>query len=448
MTIENTLPSRTILTVTQLNQQARGCLESNFMSVWVKGEVSNFSAPTSGHWYFTLKDNGAQIKAAMFRAKNSRLKFTPQHGDEVIVRGRVSLYEGRGDYQLLVDDIEPVGAGKLQLAFEQLKNKMREKGWFDEERKKPLPEKPSHVAIITSPTGAALQDMLSVAQRRYPLMRITVLPAAVQGDLAAPELANQLRNAQGIDADLIIIGRGGGSLEDLWAFNEPQVARAIIDSTVPVISAVGHETDFSISDFVADLRAPTPSAAIELATPDIADMHRSLVASAKQLLSLQRGRLERLGQQVDIAASRLKHPSVQLNTQRAQLEALSQKLVNHAERVMANRLQRFTRVSSALNQHSPDKQIVLARARLSALASKPLATIEQQLSTKRQALGQAGALLQANSPLQTFARGYSMATNTKGELVRSSEQIKKGEIVDLRFSDGGAKAEIIETSPK
>jgi len=445
MTNSNTLPERTLLTVSQLNQQAKRCLESNFLNVWVEGEISNFSAPASGHWYFTLKDSSAQIKAAMFRAKNSRVGYTPSHGQQVVVRGRISLYEGRGDYQLLVDDIEPAGEGKLQIAFEQLKKKMLDLGWFDEDRKKAIPDAPGHIALITSPTGAALQDMLSVAGRRYPLVKLTVLGAAVQGDLAAGELAQRLRDAHSLTErpDLIIIGRGGGSLEDLWAFNEPQVARAILDCEIPVISAVGHETDFSISDFVADLRAPTPSAAIELATPDIRELHQSLVGKAKRLLFAQRAHLETIAQRVDIAVSRLKHPSHKLDQQTAQLQQLYSRLHQAITRELHDGKLRSNTAHNALMMNHPSKRLALAKQSV-ANSDARLNILMQQLTEKpRSRLASAAALLNANSPLASFAKGYAAVLKEDGRLVKDAEEVSVGEHIDIRLAKGKLKAKVI-----
>jgi len=445
MTNSSSLPERTLLTVTQLNQQAKRCLESNFLNVWVEGEISNFSSPASGHWYFTLKDSSAQIKAAMFRVKNARLGYTPTHGQQVIVRGRVSLYEGRGDYQLLVDDIEPAGEGKLQIAFEQLKKQMLERGWFDEARKKAIPESPSHIALITSPTGAALQDMLSVAGRRFPLVKLSVLGASVQGDLAAPELAQRIRDAHNLAdrPDLIIIGRGGGSLEDLWAFNEPQVARAILDSDIPVISAVGHETDFSISDFVADLRAPTPSAAIELATPDIRELHQALVAKAKRLLFAQRARLETLAQQIDIAASRLKHPSHQLDQQRALIQQLYSRLHHSAQATLHSANLRNQRAHSALMVNHPSERLALAKQAVANASTRLDRQGKTLTDSARSRLANAAALLNANSPLASFAKGYAAVTKADGTLLKDASNVDSGEQIDIRLAKGELKAQVL-----
>jgi exodeoxyribonuclease VII large subunit len=264
-----------ILSVTELNRRARQLLEVHLATVWVRGEISNLSMPSSGHWYFTLKDDKAQIRCAMFRGNNALLRFKPEHGMQVIARGRVSLYEGRGDYQLIAENLQVDGAGNLQIAFEQLKAKLEDERLFDDDFKQELPTLPKHVGVITSPTGAAIRDILSIFKRRFPAIQISIFPVPVQGADAAPAIIKALQLANkhtGFDA--LILARGGGSLEDLWAFNEEAVARAVFASEIPVVSAIGHETDFTICDFVADIRAATPSAAAELLSPDIADYER------------------------------------------------------------------------------------------------------------------------------------------------------------------------------
>jgi exodeoxyribonuclease VII large subunit len=254
-----------ILSVTDLNRRARQLLEIQFSMVWVRGEISNLSTPSSGHSYFTLKDNKAQIRCAMFKGNNSLLRFKPEHGMQIIARGRVSLYEGRGDYQLIIENMSVDGAGNLQIAFEQLKQKLADERLFDEEFKQALPAFPQHIGVITSPTGAVIRDILSVLKRRFPAIRVSIFPVPVQGEYAAPAIVHALALAnQQADIDTLILARGGGSLEDLWAFNEEAVVRAVFASEIPVVSAVGHETDFTLCDFVADVRAPTPSVAAEL----------------------------------------------------------------------------------------------------------------------------------------------------------------------------------------
>src|SRR5690606_35272474 len=260
---------REILSVSQLNRRAKQLLETHLPLLWVEGELSNVSQPSSGHWYFTLKDDQAQVRCAMFRNRNMLVRFKPQQGQQVLVRARVSLYEGRGDYQLIAEHMEEAGTGALQRAFEALKAKLGAEGLFDEARKRPIPTLPRHIGVITSPTGAAIRDVLTVLERRFPSIPVTVIPVAVQGKESAPQIvrALELANRCGL-FDVLLLTRGGGSLEDLWSFNEEAVARAVAASQLPVVCAVGHEVDFSIADFVADLRAPTPSAAAELMTPD------------------------------------------------------------------------------------------------------------------------------------------------------------------------------------
>ncbi|MGM0632901.1 MAG: exodeoxyribonuclease VII large subunit, partial [Pseudomonadota bacterium] len=300
----------TVLTVSSLNRMARSLLEDGFPSVVVEGEISNLAVPASGHWYLTLKDERAQIRCAMFRGNNRSVRVRPANGMLVTVRGRLSLYEARGDYQLILDRMEEAGAGALQRAFEELKQRLRDEGLFDTERKKPLPARCHHVAIVTSRTGAALQDMLTVFQRRFPLMRITVLPVPVQGDEAPPAIVRALRIANrrrhDLAFDALIVGRGGGSLEDLQAFNEESVARAIAASELPVVSAVGHETDVSIADFAADVRAPTPSAAAELLSPDATALQQRFTQSGQRLASTMQQLLRQRHEQVHTLLRRLR----------------------------------------------------------------------------------------------------------------------------------------------
>jgi len=281
--------ARQVLSVSDLNRYSRELLEAAFPSVWVEGEISNFSAPSSGHWYFTLKDSDAQVRCAMFRNRNLRARLRPANGDRVLVRGSVSLYTARGEYQLIAEELEAAGAGALQRALELLRQRLAAEGLFAPERKRALPPFPAHLGVITSATGAALHDILTVLRRRYPPLRVSVFPVPVQGEGAGAQIAAAIASANRVAAtldpplDVLLVGRGGGSLEDLWAFNEEILARAIHASALPVVSAVGHETDFTIADFVADVRAPTPSAAAELLTPDRDTLLRSLAASRTRL---------------------------------------------------------------------------------------------------------------------------------------------------------------------
>ncbi len=320
------------LSVSQLNGLAKQLLEDCFAQVNVTGELSTLSRPSSGHWYFTLKDDRAQIRCAFFKGKNMRVNFNPEPGQQVSVRGKVSLYEGRGDYQLIVDSMQQAGAGALALAFEKLKQELLAAGWFDPEHKKPLPSTIKHVAVVTSPTGAAIHDILSVFKRRWPAMQISVLPVLVQGTNAAGQIANAIAQAnhwartKQQDFDVILVSRGGGSLEDLWPFNEHIVAAAIHDSELPVISAVGHEVDFSISDFVADIRAATPSAAAELLSPDQAELVSKLHLLKGRLTKAQQLRLRRWQEQLQSLTRRVRDPRSQLREQSQRLDDLELRL--------------------------------------------------------------------------------------------------------------------------
>ncbi len=300
---------KNILSVSQLNRRAKQLLETHIPLIWVSGELSNFAKPGSGHWYFSLKDERAQIRCAMFKQANSRLRWQPTAGMHVLVRARVSLYEGRGDYQLIVEHMEEAGAGALMQAFEDLKAKLQKEGLFDESQKQALPRFPQHIGIITSPTGAAVRDILAVIQRRYPIVNSTIIPVAVQGTGAAKGIVGAIKKAiEFAKFDALILTRGGGSIEDLWAFNDEALARAINACPIPIISAVGHEVDFTIADFVADIRAPTPSVGAEIITPDINEWLQTLDDVQRQLIRHQRRLIQQKLQQLAFLQRRLRHP--------------------------------------------------------------------------------------------------------------------------------------------
>lgn len=387
-----------IFSVTELNRRARQLLETHLATVWVSGEISNLSTPSSGHWYFTLKDEKAQIRCAMFRGHNALLRFKPEHGMQVIARGRVSLYEGRGDYQLIVENLQVAGAGNLQVAFEQLKNKLAAEGLFDEDFKQALPDMPRHVGIITSPTGAAVRDIVSVFKRRFPATKLSIFPVPVQGADAAPAIirALQLANTQP-DIEALIIARGGGSLEDLWAFNEESVARAVFASEIPIVSAVGHETDFTICDFVADVRAPTPSAAAEILSPELSDLIAlfNYYADLFQKQLQQKIALHR--QQLLHLSKRLRHPGHTLREQQQKLDHLEWRL----------------------------QQAALSRLR-----------------QPQQKLAQLAASLNNLSPLNTLQRGYAIATASDGRVLTQAEQTQVGMTIDVQLFRGKLRGRI------
>jgi exodeoxyribonuclease VII large subunit len=403
------------LTVSQLTNSIRIALESRFVSVWVEGEISNFKDHSSGHWYFTLKDENAQLRAKCFRSTNSRIRFRPANGLHVRARGKLSVYAPRGEYELVVDALDPVGAGALRIAFEQLRDRLQKEGLFAKELKRPLPVFPRRVGIVTSPTGAAIRDILNVISRRTRTVHLLFCPARVQGDLAGPDIAraiqfiNQYHEralSEGREDDLVdvlIVGRGGGSTEDLWAFNQEEVARAIRKSTIPVISAVGHETDFTIADFVADLRAPTPSAAAEIVAAREDQICSSLENLGRQLVRLTRFRI------VDLRA-------------RVQEQALSQA---------------FDEVKSRLNS---------ARARFDAASGACAAAMEIKLQERRERFGLAAASLDALSPLGVLERGYAIAQDASGKLLRDARTVAKGDEISVRLAKGKLTARVEATA--
>lgn len=434
---------RQIFTVTQLNRSARQLLETNLPLMWVEGELSNLTVPSSGHWYFTLKDEGAQVRCAMFRNRNMLVRFKPKSGDKVLLRAKVSLYEGRGDYQLIAEHMEPSGQGDLQLRFQQLKDKLAAEGLFDQVHKKPLPLWPARLGVVTSPTGAAVHDILHVLCRRFPSLPVTVLPVSVQGAKAAGEIAAaiDLANAHRV-CDVLIVGRGGGSLEDLWAFNEEVVARAIFASKIPIVSAVGHEIDFTIADFVADLRAPTPSAAAEIASPDAAALLAQFDRLAMRLQQAQTQRLRWAERDLQLVRNRLQHPGQRLQNQAQTLDRLEAQLV----RAVTQRLHQSRRLLNAqqgrLTQCSPDRQLHHQEARLNYLSERlrraALAGQEKRSSN----LARTACLLQSVSPLNTLKRGYAIVQKPTGQLLRSAAQAAPGDLLRARLADGELSLEV------
>ena len=434
-----------VLTPSQLNTLARDILEGSFPLIWVEGELGNVTRPASGHLYFTLKDARAQIRCAMFKPKSQWLRFIPREGLHVLARGRLTLYEARGDYQLVIDHLEEAGEGALRRAFEQLKARLTAEGLFDEARKRPLPTHLHRLAVITSPSGAAVRDVLSVLGRRFPLLEVDILPVQVQGEAAPAQIVSMLQRAGASGRyDAVLITRGGGSLEDLWAFNDEHLARAIAASPVPVVSAVGHETDFSLSDFAADLRAPTPSVAAELLVPDRRDLLGRLRVLQRRIEDLQQRRLRDAIQRTDRALLRLNalRPQARLSLlQRRQEEAL-RRLTACWRTQFDRRHARLRHASAVLRASHPEPRLAQLRARLEALAQRPQACIARQL--QRDALKLRGAVrsLEAVSPLATVARGYAIVTRADGSVVRSIAQVESGDAVQARLADGELKLRV------
>ena len=429
-----------VLTPSQLNTLARDLLESAFPLVWVEGELGNITRPGSGHLYFTLKDARAQVRCAMFRPKSQWLKFVPREGLKVLGRGRLTLYEARGDYQLVFDHLEEAGEGALRRAFEATKARLEAEGLFDAARKRPLPAWVRRLAVITSPTGAAVRDVLSVLARRLPLLEVDILPSLVQGETAAAQIAGLLRSAGASGRyDAVLLARGGGSLEDLWAFNDEQLVRAIAASPVPVVSAIGHETDFTLSDFAADIRAPTPSVAAELLVPDRRDLQARLRGLQVRFGSLQRQRLRQAMQRADRAALRLQAQSPQARLQLLQQrqEAVLRRLHGQWRERSQQRQARLRHAAAVLRAHHPLRRLLLLRERLQRQQSRQRAAIARVLQRDRLQLHALARALEACSPLATVARGYAILTRAdNGELVQSIAQTAPGDRLHARVRDG------------
>ncbi len=431
-----------VLTVSQLNRLARQLLEDCFPSSWVEGEISNLSKPSSGHWYFTLKDSTAQIRCAMFRNRNFRLRFQPVDGAKVLVKGAISLYEARGEYQLIAEDMLPAGEGLLAAQFELLKQKLQAEGLFDPAHKKKLPEHIAHIAVITSPTGAAIRDILTVLKRRSPQTRVTVIPVPVQGDQAPAAVAQALITADRLKADgkhlfdVILLGRGGGSLEDLWAFNDEKVARAIYASELPVVSAVGHEVDFTIADFVADLRAPTPSAAAELLSRDHRQQSQQLQGWRQRLITAWQRTLAQKRQQLEWQRRRIQHPSQRLRQWSLRLDELEMRFLNSQRRYQREKAQRLQLLRTRLQAVHPRRHLTTANTQLNFLQKHLLANIQRCTQHSAQRLATFAQLLNTVSPLNTLQRGYALVSDSDNHVLRDANETSVGAKVHVRLTRG------------
>ncbi|XUP35619.1 exodeoxyribonuclease VII large subunit (plasmid) [Xanthomonas axonopodis pv. vasculorum] len=433
-----------ILTPSQLNSLTRDLLEGSFPLVWVEAELSSVTRPSSGHLYFTLKDARAQIRCAMFKPKSTWLKFQPREGLRVLARGRLTLYEARGDYQLVLDHLGEAGEGALRRAFDELRARLAAEGLFDTERKQALPAHVQRLAVITSPSGAAVRDVLSVLARRFPLLEVDLLPSLVQGDSAAAQITSLLQRADASGCyDVILITRGGGSLEDLWAFNDERLARAIAAAQTPVVSAVGHETDFSLSDFVADVRAPTPSVAAELLVPDQRELVARVRRAQARMTQLQQHALGNAMQRADRLALRLRAQSPQARLQllhRRQEEAgrqLRARMTQVLERLQA----RVQHGQAQLQSHNPQRHLAGLQQRLRAL--HPQAAMQRRLQHDQLQLRSIARSLEAVSPLATVARGYAIVTRpADGSVVRSAAEVVTGERLRAQLADGSIQVRV------
>ena len=427
------------LTVSELNHQAKHLLEASFLQVWVEGELSSLSRPSSGHWYFSLKDKKCQVRCAMFRGFNQRLRQIPKEGDQVRIRGKVTLYENRGDFQIIVEQLEPAGTGALQQAFEALKARLQQEGLFDAARKRPLPTLPRRIGVITSPTGAAVHDILTVLGRRCPSIPVILYPTAVQGKAATNDIVRAIKaaNAHRV-ADVLIIGRGGGSLEDLWCFNEEAVARAIAQSAIPTVSAVGHEVDVTIADFVADLRAPTPSAAAEKLSPDQSQWVHQLQEKERRLAGAVRRALTRMETSVKHLSARLRDPRRELMEKAQRMDELDVRLGKVLRLKLTNQSTRVDHLARRLTLQTPFRRLADSQNQLRLLDErlrKSSSSLLEQQNRRLQHLA------------QTLGRGYAIVQDGQGQIVRKADELAIGDSITARVADGHIDATVTSTRP-
>ena len=439
-------PARNVFTVSRLNREVRALLERGLGVVWVEGELSNLSQPTSGHWYFSLKDRDAQLRCAMFRQRNAGVGFVPKAGQHVLARGRITLYEPRGDYQFVIDHLEEAGVGALRREFERLKVQLSAEGLFALERKRSLPKFPRRIGVITSPTGAAIRDILHILERRFPPAAVLIYPTPVQGEAAIPAIVRALRLASArAECDVLILARGGGSLEDLWAFNDERVARAIHASTLPVVSGVGHVIDFTIADFVADARAPTPSAAAELAAPDRRACLEALDRTMERLTACMQRELRSLAGHLDATTRRFEraHPGNRLEQQAQRLDDFEQRLAAAIRGSLHGYRSRVSDLHARLAHESPVGRVRDCLARHAALHGRLLRAADQSLARAQQRLGVAVRMLDTVSPLATLSRGFAIVTRvTDGALLTRADSVAPEEEIEARLANGRIRARV------
>ena len=433
--------SQHIYKVSDLTKEVRLLLEASYPAVWIEGEISNLARPASGHLYFTLKDEKSQVRCAFFRNRMNRLDCKPENGMHVHVKAQVSLYENRGDFQLIVSHLEEAGAGDLQAAFEKLKLKLKNEGLFSAEYKKPLPPYPKSIGIITSATGAVINDIISTCERRYPVVSLVLYPVQVQGEQAANDIIDALKIAEQKQHDVLIIGRGGGSLEDLWAFNNELLARAIFSCKTPLISAVGHDVDFTIADFVADVRAPTPTAAAELATADGAQLILNFEQFQNRLALLLRNKINHLTQQTDILTYRLSHPSKKLSAWKQFNAQLQDRLRSNITHKLSQNKLKINNLSHLVKVNSPKKIHTQTQLKLDRLRHQLEALIKLQLDKTHSRVESTADKLTTVSPQSTLERGYAIVTTLPGnEILRSVQQVKPASSINIQLADGDFKA--------
>ncbi len=432
-----------IYSVTRLNREVKAVLEGSFPVMWVKGEISNFAQPASGHMYFSLKDANSQVRCAMFRGRNRMLKFNPQNGDEVLLLVNVSLYEDRGEFQLIVEQMEPAGAGALQRAYEELKQKLNKEGLFSQDEKKPLPDYPNSIGVITSATGAAIRDILHVIKRRYPIANVNIYPVPVQGDGAAIEITKMLDTViQRNEVDVLLFARGGGSIEDLWAFNDETLVRKIFDCPIPTVSGVGHEIDFTITDFVVDVRAPTPSAAAEIICPDVMNIKQSLQTFENQLKKIVSDTLNQFSLKLDYLSSKLMSSDNQIQSFKNRLKLALNQLSNRTLIHISKQQNDLQRLHNAISIQNPANQLKLQKEKLKSNTQQLINLYEERFKTMQTHVNHLKRSLDIMNPLSVLNRGYSVVTLKDGRLVQSIKQLNSGDDIDIKLSNGIASAEV------
>ena len=443
--VENQLDNtQEIISVSEINKRAKSILEENFPFVWIQGEVSNFFSAASGHWYFSLKDESSEIRCAMFTNKNHHITFEPKDGDHLVLNGTLSIFEGRGQYQIIVEHIELAGEGALLKAFEELKKKLQLEGLFDDSIKRQLPAYPKDIAVVTSPDGAVIQDIINVLDRRSTFLDLTVVPTLVQGEKAAPLICDALNKVGKLKkVDVVILARGGGSIEDLWAFNNEEVARAIVNCPTPIISAVGHETDFTISDFVSDLRAPTPSIAAEIISQPYSELIETLEGYQNYISRSVISQIDLQRTQITNLIKRIRHPGDKLREISQKLDYVETALIQNINQEISFKKNGLNLKDLSLQQNSPQNKIKEAKVYLQNASKDLLKALKLEIERKSTVLAEIVATLQAVSPLSVLSRGYSIiSTEPDGKILSSSNQVEIGQTISAILSKGSIKAEI------
>lgn len=440
--------STCIYSISQLNQASRLLLENQFSSIRVEGELSNLVQATSGHYYFKLKDDKATIQCAFFKGRANKLNFKLENGQQLLARAKVSLYEARGDYQLIIESLEPAGIGLLQQKFNALKDKLQKKGWFDTTRKKPIPKLPHQIGIITSPKAAALHDILTTLKRRFEAIPVILYPTDVQGEKAASQIVRAIALAnERCECDVLLLARGGGSIEDLWSFNEENVASAIINSQIPIVSGIGHEVDFTIADFCADLRAPTPTAAAESVTPELDSLLSTLLSTHQYLCDLINRQIDNQKEKLHYIQTRLKAPSHLLYQYYQTIDKARQALGLFINQVVLRRQQQLSLLENRLHKQNLEVQLLKHKDTLIHLRQRLLTQIQKHIQTKNMMLERLGATLHATSPLATLNRGYSLTLTEDKHVVMEATQLEIGESFWVKLKKGKLHAELKDIAP-